>query len=689
MFLKWIDDRTGLTSAAGTIGRWTVPAGKCACRYLPAMIVFGILVQGITGIFLWTHYSTSAASAWESVFYMQYILPGGWLVRGLHHFSAQLVVFLLGLNLLVMVFQGKYRAPREFVFWANLVLLLFCLASCLTGDLLTWTLNGYSATKVRVNFLLMLPVLGEPLFKIVAGGPDFGTLTIPRFLVLHVLVFGGGGLGIALLWRWFDLKANNRLLAEAAARSPEEREAAACKRSFGCNCSRCPEPVSFWSGEAVKCALAALVFMGMTLLLVYQKPLLNRVLPERFPINDRLPREAALGAGLAAPADPPAFYDAARPEWSFRALYHFSNYFSGTQKLLPIFIIPGGLLVFLLLMPFIGYIKLGHYFNLLVFAFLVLAFGYLTFASYWHDYRDPAMASFRDDEAAAAFQAERTIELCFAPEGIPPGGAVALTHRDPMIQGPILFKQHCASCHPFQPLLENDGIHPEFRPIPCDAPSAPNLYRPVRAHWIKGWLVPGRIKSEDYYAHTKFRKGSMITTYMDGTFRDIQADMKDNGEDFGKAVDQLVAVLLQEARSDGPRLDGKHLSQDDLVLVEDFGCLECHWFYNSKSKPAIASPDLRGYMSRRWMIDFIANPADPRFYGPDRDATAGNDRMQAYHPTPDEALLTREEIETLVDWLRGTWYRHAPAGGTEADKDASPSATTPAMAPLGNAPPQQ
>ena len=49
-----------------------------------------------------------------------------------------------------------------------------------------------------------------------------------------------------------------------------------------------------------------------------------------------------LGADLLAPADPdPAnAYAAARPEWSFRALYVFTHFFSGALQFIPIFVVP-------------------------------------------------------------------------------------------------------------------------------------------------------------------------------------------------------------------------------------------------------------------------------------------------------------------------------------------------------------
>lgn len=709
-FIDWLEQRTGLPTLCQTLFRWTVPGYHYACRFVPTMIVFAFILQAITGILLWAHYSPSAQSAWESLFYIQYSLPGGWMIRGIHHYSAQLLTALLGFYLLGFVLTGAYRAPREFVFWSIFVLLLFTLASSLTGDLLTWTLSGYSATLVRVRFLQMIPFVGESLFRIVAGGPEFGTLTIPRFLVLHILVFGGGFFAVMILWRFFEYRAaawNCRETGDA------ETEKKPCQKVSW---------LPFWSDEFLKCSLACLAFMAVVLLLVYQKPILDQARPGLVHMNQQLPPEANRGAHLGAPADPSSFYDAARPEWSFRALYHFCNLkrsttvverrfdehgvekdftvsrevdvFPGEWKFLAIFVIPPCVFLYLFLIPVIGHSKPGHILNVAAVLVLFAAFCYLTYASYHHDYVDASMADFRSDKAKADLLGERTIELCLAPEGIPPTGALTLLERDPLTQGPILYERHCATCHPFQP-LEGEGVHEDFKPIPCETPKAPNLYNPIRKKWIAGFLDAKRIRSDDYFGKTKFARGSMVGFVRD-EIKEIMEMEKDNMRDddeilaeekksldedqlekllderVDKMLDDLVDVLFEEARLDGPRaatpngIDG--LSEDRLQLVEIFDCGRCHRTYDPSRKPAMQAPDLRGYMSRDWMIGIIADPASMRFYGPNVDKTRGNDDMTSFHLPPDDITMTMEEIETLVDWLRGKWYRFEKITPTSLEK---------------------
>jgi len=73
----WVDDRTGAVSAVRKRRNQPIPGGARFRYVLPATIVFGFLVQAITGLFLWMHYSPSAQTAWASIFHLQYNVQGG------------------------------------------------------------------------------------------------------------------------------------------------------------------------------------------------------------------------------------------------------------------------------------------------------------------------------------------------------------------------------------------------------------------------------------------------------------------------------------------------------------------------------------------------------------------------------------------------------------------------------------
>ena len=96
-----------------------MPGGACWCKVWPCVIAFLFCVQAITGFFLWAYYSPSAQTAWESVYFLQNEVVGGWLLRAIHHYSAHVLLAVLILAVVQSILTRAYRAPRELVFWAT------------------------------------------------------------------------------------------------------------------------------------------------------------------------------------------------------------------------------------------------------------------------------------------------------------------------------------------------------------------------------------------------------------------------------------------------------------------------------------------------------------------------------------------------------------------------------------------
>src|ERR1043166_9058203 len=182
---NYVDHRTGCNKLVREALYENVPGGA-RWRYVwGSTLTFALAVQFITGIFLWMGYSPSSQTAWESVYYIQDVMAGGWLLRGIHHFTAHVMIVLLVLHLMQVVVDGAYKAPREVNFWFGVILLQLVLALSLTGYLLPWDQKGYWATKVATNLVVAIPGIGPGLQKLIIGGPDYGHLTLTRFFALH------------------------------------------------------------------------------------------------------------------------------------------------------------------------------------------------------------------------------------------------------------------------------------------------------------------------------------------------------------------------------------------------------------------------------------------------------------------------------------------------------------------------
>src|SRR5437016_2565951 len=340
--LPWLDHRTGYKKFVHEALFENVPGGA-RWRYVwGSTLTFTLSVQFITGIFLWMAYSPSSQTAWESVYYIQHQMAGGWLLRGIHHFTAQAMNVLLVLHLMQVMIDGAYKAPREINYWFGFFLLLLVLALSLTGYLLPWDQKGYWATKVATNLVAALPGIGPGLQKLIIGGPEYGHHTLTRFFALHAGLIPG--LIIVLLAAHIYLFRRHGLTAKEPKRRPD---------------------VAFWPDQVLKDSVACLAVLATVLFLIVGPRLFSA--------------QGSLGPDLGAPADPSEPYSAARPDWYFLFLFQFLKFFPAQTEIIGAIIIPSLAMLVIFLMPFIGKWKLGHRFNV-GFLFAILAgAGFLTY----------------------------------------------------------------------------------------------------------------------------------------------------------------------------------------------------------------------------------------------------------------------------------------------------------------------
>ncbi|MFZ5832156.1 MAG: cytochrome b N-terminal domain-containing protein [Planctomycetota bacterium] len=575
--LCWIDDRSGAVSCVRNAGQRVV-AGVSWRKVWPAAFLFSAFVQAVTGLFLWIYYSPSAQTAWESVYYVQHEVAGGWLLRAMHHYAAHVTIAMGILCVLEMVIRATYRAPREVVFWLVIGVSVFALAAIITGDLLYWDRNGFSSTKVRVGFLNLLPVIGNDLYTLAVGGAEFGSLTLTRFFALHAGVFGALAVGLTVL-------------LVLAARRAEQIEVAAA-----------PEKAApAWPQQTFRNVVACLVVLVAILALSLQ--------------HGTGPH-GGVKLGSPADVDPANTYAAARPEWMLTGVYEFAHFFPGALNILPIFVFPGLVMLVFLLMPFVGRSAAGQVFNV-VFTLGILA-GIVGMTIY----------SWQKDAAAADHQwaileereASKRAVVLARNMGIPPSGARTLLQQDPKHQGSVLYHENCLSCHSLAD-AKGDGLK-------ANPPSAPNLYGYATPEWIAGFLDPERIVSEDYFGGTALKNGEMV-----GFIKDIYDGLEpDEIKDIKADMLTIATLLSDEAKLPGATPLTKEAREEALDVMDTNGCFDCHVFHG---KGTANGPSLTGYGSLQWTEAIVANPADERFYG-DR-----NDRMPIYQDvlTPEQITL--------------------------------------------------
>ena len=191
--VDWFDRRFPFTKSVDEALYQRVPNYANAFYYCFGGMVFILIAfQLITGIFLAFYYVPDAAgnpaAAYTSVKFIMDSVYLGWLVRGVHFWSANLLVVMIVLHMARVFWTGAYRAPRELNWMVGVVMLLIVLAFSLTGYLLPWDTKAYWATSVTIKIAGSAPVLGPLTEEILQGGPTLGPNTLQRFFAVHVFV---------------------------------------------------------------------------------------------------------------------------------------------------------------------------------------------------------------------------------------------------------------------------------------------------------------------------------------------------------------------------------------------------------------------------------------------------------------------------------------------------------------------
>ncbi|HXV85571.1 MAG TPA: cytochrome b N-terminal domain-containing protein [Gemmatimonadales bacterium] len=196
----WLDERLGLAEARKLALKKQVPVHRHSVwYYLGGMTLFLFLVQIATGVLLLFYYRPSADEAFESVQFLMAEVQFGWLVRSIHAWSANLMIFTLFLHFLSVLLLKAYRPPRELTWVSGFVLLVVALGFGFTGYLLPWNELAYFATRVGTEIVAVVPLVGDFMLRVLRGGEDVSGATLTRFYAIHVAVLPAIAIGLVVL----------------------------------------------------------------------------------------------------------------------------------------------------------------------------------------------------------------------------------------------------------------------------------------------------------------------------------------------------------------------------------------------------------------------------------------------------------------------------------------------------------
>ena len=202
-------------------------------RTLPFTHTFGlggmsavlVLLLILSGVLLMFVYEPSPERAYGSILRLRDEVRFGGFVRGIHHWSANLLVIVVFLHLLRTFFTGAFHGARQFNWVIGVLLLLGVVASNFTGYLLPWDQLSYWAITIVTGMLGYVPLAGEWLQQTARAGAEIGASTLILFYTLHTTVLPVLLVALMAFHFWRVRKVRGVVIPYAYGEPPDEKPA--------------------------------------------------------------------------------------------------------------------------------------------------------------------------------------------------------------------------------------------------------------------------------------------------------------------------------------------------------------------------------------------------------------------------------------------------------------------------------
>ncbi len=184
---NWIDNRFGVIGPHRRFFERSVPPNLDYTYCFGGIAFTYFLILAFSGLLLSIYYIPSETEAYKSILIITNEVPFGWVIRGIHKWSASLFIIFIILHAIRVFVSKAYRPPRELNWIVGSATLITAMASGFTGYLLPWDQKAYWATEVGTSMVGTIPFIGKNLMYAVRGGAEVSGATLIRFFSLHVL----------------------------------------------------------------------------------------------------------------------------------------------------------------------------------------------------------------------------------------------------------------------------------------------------------------------------------------------------------------------------------------------------------------------------------------------------------------------------------------------------------------------
>ena len=151
-----------------------------------ALVLFLLLIS--TGFLMIFVYEPSPERAYQSILFLQQEILFGRLIRGVHYWSANLLIAVAVLHMLRVFLTGAFHVPRRSNWIIGLSMLFLIMVSGFTGYLLPWDQISYWAITICTEMLRYVPGIGPALQRVILGGGEIGPATVINFYALHTII---------------------------------------------------------------------------------------------------------------------------------------------------------------------------------------------------------------------------------------------------------------------------------------------------------------------------------------------------------------------------------------------------------------------------------------------------------------------------------------------------------------------
>lgn len=208
---NWADERTSIGAFTKFIARkifpdhWSFMLGEVALYSFIVLLLSGVILTAffVPSMDIVTYdgklpqfQGQEMSKAFESTLYMSFEVPGGLLMRQIHHWAALIFTASIVTHMARIFFTGAFRKPREINWLIGFTLMILSLAAGFTGYSLPDDVLSGNGLRIIDGVIKSIPFLGSYISYWLFGGEFPGEQLIPRMFTAHVLLIPALILGL-------------------------------------------------------------------------------------------------------------------------------------------------------------------------------------------------------------------------------------------------------------------------------------------------------------------------------------------------------------------------------------------------------------------------------------------------------------------------------------------------------------